>query len=221
MQLPTWISGVPTPFGGLVKFYFRRHLERAAAQKHGAAGVEAAREKQAARKEKRAQSRVDDKESKVAQLDELLKANGIEGGYRDLHLLGPNLTHAVHLFIDPKTAGKKRRGCVFLFALCVFALTKSLLPAALAPKKSRSLRSLPSSRRRVRLLFCRSCVLAVLIRKFPLRSRDSQGARALEAPRGARRGVRAGRVCDRPLRDARRAGGLRCVLHCCDRAQSC
>ena len=113
LQLPTWVSGVPTPFGGLVKFYFRRHLERAAAQKHGADGVEAARQKQTERKEKRVQSRVDDQESKVAQVEEVLKANGFEGGFRALHKLGHHLAQAVQQFVNPKTVAKKRRGgCV-------------------------------------------------------------------------------------------------------------
>ena len=65
------------PFGDLVKFYFRRHLERvrcgccgsqtacdtddislqAAAEKHGAAGVEGARAKQLANKAKRTEKK--------------------------------------------------------------------------------------------------------------------------------------------------------------------
>ena len=103
---------MPTPFGGLVKFYFRRHVERAAAQKHGAGGVEAARQKQTERKDKRVQIREDDKQSREAQVDELLKANGLEGGYRALHQLGPKLASAVRQFVDPKAVKKRRGGCV-------------------------------------------------------------------------------------------------------------
>ena len=101
-----------TPFGEMVKFYFRRHLERAAAQKHGADGMDAARQKQAERKEKRARTIVDKKASKQSEVDELLKANGIEGGYQGLHQLGHALAYAIRQFVDPKTAGKKskRRG---------------------------------------------------------------------------------------------------------------
>jgi hypothetical protein len=110
--LPTWVSGVQTPFGGLVKFYFRRHLERAAAQKHGATGVEAARLKQTERKEKPKEATVEKKQSKQADIDELLKTNGLERGYNDLYRLGTGLAHAIRQFVDPKTAGKKskRRG---------------------------------------------------------------------------------------------------------------
>jgi hypothetical protein len=105
---------VQTPFGGLVKFYFRRHLERASAQKHGATGVEAARQKQTARKEKRKEATVEKKQSKQADIDELLEANGLERGYDDIYHLGTGLAHAIRQFVDPKTAGKKskRRGCV-------------------------------------------------------------------------------------------------------------
>jgi len=39
LQLRTWSAGVTAgPFNTAVQFFFRRHLERAAAQKHGAAG---------------------------------------------------------------------------------------------------------------------------------------------------------------------------------------
>ena len=135
------MSGVPTPFGGLVKFYFRRHLERAAAQKHGADGVEAARQKQTERKEKRVQSRVDDKESKVAQVEELLKDNGFEGGFHSLHQLGHHLASAVQQFVDPKAVGKKRRGgCVQLACIAIVTCADgSVLPAEL--RRMRSLRS--------------------------------------------------------------------------------
>ena len=134
-QLPTWVSGVRTPFGGLVKFFFRRHLERAAAQKHGSAGMDAARQKQAERKEKRVQSKVDKKQSATAQLDELLKAHGVAAGYAALHLLGPSLAHAVRVFVDPKTAGKKRRGrgCVSTAAR---ALTARALTTSLAQRRA-------------------------------------------------------------------------------------
>ena len=37
-QLRTWSAGVTGPFNTEVKFFFKRHLERSAAQKHGAAG---------------------------------------------------------------------------------------------------------------------------------------------------------------------------------------
>jgi hypothetical protein len=83
-QLPTWNAGVSGPFGEPVKFYFRRHLERvrgllvpccssvamtrdartllqAAAQKHGAAGVDGARQKQAERKVTRQKNKEDKK----------------------------------------------------------------------------------------------------------------------------------------------------------------
>ena len=118
-----------------MKFYFRRHLERAAAQKHGADGVEVARQKQAERKEKRVQSRVDDKESKVAQVEEVLKDNGVGGGFRALHLLGSSLAAAVHRFVDPKAVGKKRRGGCVLLA-CIATECELSAPACSAAADS-------------------------------------------------------------------------------------
>ena len=82
--LPTWDAGVRGPFGEPIHYSFRRHLERvrrlllqmqmrmlsrapdtracaaqAAAQKHGAAGVEGARSRQADAKAKRQQRKAD------------------------------------------------------------------------------------------------------------------------------------------------------------------
>ena len=152
--LPTWVSGVQTPFGGLVKFYFRRHLERASAQKHGATGVEAARQKQSERKEKRKEATVEKKQSKLADVDELLKANGLERGYDDLYRLGTGLAHAIRQFVDPKTAGKKskRRGCVTCACVfCACSLTDGELLRSTGRKRPRRrARSPPSSRHPVR-----------------------------------------------------------------------
>jgi len=53
--------------------------------------------------------------SKEAQLDELLKANGLEAGYNALYQLPQNVAQAIRVFVDVKTAGKKRKGCVLLF----------------------------------------------------------------------------------------------------------
>ena len=210
LQLPTWVSGVQTPFGGLVKFYFRRHLERAAAQKYGADGVEAARQKQAERKEKRVQSRVDDKESKVAQVEEVLKDNGFEGGFRALYLLGHSLAAAVQRFVDPKAAGKKRRGGCVLPACIAPGRALSAPACSAAADPPLELSTIEQVSGASFLLMLRR--FSALTRWPALCSCDSQGAHPREAPHGAQRGMRAGWLSRGPHPAAGRICGIRCAL---------
>lgn len=75
--------------------------------------------------------------SKEAQLDELLKANGLEAGYNALYQLPQNVAQAIRVFVvDVKTAGKKRKGCVLL---CICA-ADVLLTASLVDPSRMSLR---------------------------------------------------------------------------------
>jgi len=108
------MSGVSTPFGVPVRMFFRRHLERIAAQKYGAEGLQPALDRKVTARNNKAETAEALRAAARAAVVAALAADGgdepIELGTTQFHQLGPAAS-AIAAFISgvPNKPGKAER----------------------------------------------------------------------------------------------------------------
>jgi hypothetical protein len=134
-QVPTWLSGVMTPFGVPVQMYFRRHLERLAAEKYGANGLKSALDRKArVRAETQAKAEGLRAEA-LAAVTSALAANGLTIYSAEWSQLG-EAARAIAIFLSGGAHKPSKREKAT--AATAAALTSALLEVGEAPPEEQA-----------------------------------------------------------------------------------